>query len=114
MITRSVKFTHNKVVERTHPAPIPVNPALVWDYDIPAESTQSEAFRRWYLARVLTRGSADDLRTVKLRTIYEYFPDLNLPAKIRRFWQWYFNLPEVKARYEPADVLSSSNNSRNR
>ncbi len=37
---------------------IPVNPALVWDYEIPPEEEQTDAFRRWYLARVLTREAA--------------------------------------------------------
>ena len=106
MTTWPVKFRRNSI-------PIPVNPALVWDYEIPAEGEQTEAFRRWYLARVLTRGGADDLRAIRVQTIYDYFPDLNLPAEIRRFWQWYFNLPKVRARYELADTLSTSNHSRN-
>ena len=80
--------------------PIPVNPALVWDYEIPPEEEQTDAFRRRYLARVLTRGSSEYLRTIGLRTIYIYLPHLVLPAAIRRFWEWYFSLPEVKSRFE--------------
>jgi hypothetical protein len=79
--------------------PLPVNPNLVWDYDIPPEGQQSEAFRRWYIGRVLTRGRAEDVRAIGLRTIYIYLPQLVLPAEIRRFWEWYFSLPEVKKRY---------------
>ena len=79
--------------------PIPINPALVWDYDIPSGAEQSDAFRRWYIARVLSRGQAKDLKAVGLKTIYHYFPSLNLPAEIRRFWEWYFSLPEVRQRY---------------
>lgn len=78
---------------------IPINPDLVWDYDIPLDAEQSEAFRRWYIARVLSRGRAKDLKAVGLKTIYRYFPGLNLPPEIRRFWEWYFSLPEVRQRY---------------
>lgn len=79
--------------------PIPVNPDLVWDYDIPPAGEQSEAFRRWYIARVLSRGRAKDLKTIGFNMIYYYLPSLNLPVEIRKFWEWYFNLPEVRQRY---------------
>ena len=79
---------------------IKVNPNLVWDYEIPAENEQTEAFCKWYVARVLARGNAADLREIGFETIYKYFPNLNLPSKIRKFWAWYFDLPEVKARFE--------------
>ena len=82
-----------------NPKPIPINPALVWDYEIPPEEEQTEAFQKWYLARMLTRGNSADLRSIGFETIYVSLPSLNLPPAIRRFWEWYFNLPEVKARY---------------
>lgn len=92
--------------------PIPVNPALVWDYEIPSEENQTDGFRKWYLARVLTRGNSADLRAIGLETIYLSLPGLNLPTEVRRFWEWYFSLPEVKAHYEPADTLSTTNRHR--
>ena len=79
-------------------SPLPVNPDLVWDYDVPPESQQSEGFRRWYIGRVLTRGQAEDVRAIGLQTIHIYLPQLTLPMEIRRFWEWYFSLPEVKRR----------------
>ncbi|MCI0395682.1 MAG: hypothetical protein L0332_25080 [Chloroflexi bacterium] len=88
----------------------PINPNLVWDYDIPDDAAQNEAFRRWYLTRVLTRGSANDIRAIGLATIHAYLPVLNLPVDIRDFWEWYFNLPAVKARYghlNPSTAASS-------
>lgn len=42
--------------------PIPINEKPVWDYDIPADAQENEAFRRWFLARVLSRGGDADLR----------------------------------------------------
>ena len=91
--------------EQNHPKPIPINEKLVWDYDIPANAQQDEAFIRWYLQRVLTRGSAEDLRAAGLKTIHAYLPDLQLPLEIRSFWEWYFDLPEVKERYGTADAI---------
>jgi hypothetical protein len=92
----------------TQTKPIPVNPALVWDYEIPSTDEQTDAFRQWYLARVLTRGNSADLQAIGFETIYVSLPGLNLPPAIRRFWEWYFNLPEVKTRYESADSLSTT------
>jgi hypothetical protein len=76
-----------------------INPDLVWDYDIPPEAEQDEAFRRWYIARVLTRGRAEDLKAIGFDTIYKYLPSLTLPDEIRHFWEWYFSLPKVRQRY---------------
>lgn len=83
---------------------LPINPDLVWDYEIPDDGRQDEAFRRWYVARVLTRGRMEDVRDLGLGTIYSQLPHLVLPTKVRRFWEWYFSLPDVKARYGTADA----------
>jgi len=81
-----------------------INPDLVWDYEVPAEGTKNEAFRRWYIARVLTRGRMEDIRGLGLHTIRAYLPDLVLPAGIRRFWEWYLSLPDGRVRCGPADT----------
>jgi len=86
---------------------IPINEKLVWDYDIPTDAQENQAFLQWYLARVLTRGSSDDLREIGLSTIYAYLPDLNLPAEIREIGTWYFTQPEVKDRYGVTDPIST-------
>ena len=67
-----------------------INPNLIWDYDIPSQRLQTEAFRRWYVARVLMRGGVQDIRDVGLRTILHYLPLISVPARIRAFWKWYF------------------------
>ena len=82
---------------------LPVNPDLVWDYDIPDDAEQDEAFRRWYVARVLTRGRMQDIRALGLATIHAYLPHLTLPVRIQRFWKWYFDQTDVRARYGPVD-----------
>ena len=88
--------------------PIPINEKLVWDYDIPDDAQENEAFREWYVARVLSRGRDDDLRAIGFQTIYDYLPRLLLPRKIREFWEWYFGQPKVQARYGNLDSLSKT------
>ena len=104
----------SKIEKKFQEQPIPINAALVWDYDIPDQGEQTPGFRRWYLSRVLMRGSLEDLRTVGLDMIHSYLGELNLSSDIRRFWEWYFNLPEVKKRYEPADRVSDTDPKRDR
>ena len=79
---------------------VTVNASLIWDYEVPDAEHQDEAFRRWYIARVLTRGRSEDIRAVGLHTIYAYLARLVLPERIRRFWEWYFSLPDVRERLE--------------
>ena len=72
-----------------------VNRQLVWDY--PADVPEAdEDFRRWYVARVLTRGGIEDIRALGLETIRQYLPKIILSRRIRDFWEWYFNLREVR------------------
>jgi hypothetical protein len=86
---------------------VPIEADLVWDYDIPDAKHQDDAFRRWYIARVLTRGRSEDIRAIGLDTIHLYLRRLVLPAKIRRFWEWYFSLPDVRERYGNADSTTA-------
>ena len=87
--------------------PISINSQLVWDYDIPPLSKQSTAFKQWYITRVLTRGCTTDIKAIGVELIYYYFPVLNLPLEIYEFWQWYFNLPEIKAKYGYINPLTT-------
>jgi hypothetical protein len=84
-----------------------INHDLVWDYEIPEDRHQDEGFRRWYIARVLTRGRMEDIQALGLRTIYTYLPHLVLPDRIRRFWEWYLNLPDVRVRHGLADTTAA-------
>lgn len=54
--------------------PIPINEKLVWDYDIPNDAQENEAFREWYVTRVLSNGTAADIRGRLL-----YHPRLSAP-----------------------------------
>jgi len=96
------------VINASQEINIPINEKLVWDYDIPENAQQNEAFLRWYLARVLTRGSADDLRDTGIKMISVYLPDLSLPRDIRAFWEWYLDLPAVKKRYGITDAITEA------
>lgn len=66
---------------------------------------QSEAFRRWYIARVLARGRITDVEAIGLSIIYRYWPTLQLPAAVYQFWHWYLNLPEIKQHYGNLDPV---------
>jgi hypothetical protein len=69
---------------------VKANRHLIWDY--PADLREDdEDFRRWYVARVLTRGGIDDVRALGLETIREYLPKIVLPRRIREFWDWFFD-----------------------
>jgi hypothetical protein len=76
---------------------IPVNPKLMWDYSFSEEEFQTEAFFKWYLARVLNQGNRKDLRDISFSLIERYLPTLNISATTRRFWERYFK--EIRGRY---------------
>jgi hypothetical protein len=88
--------------------PIPINEKLIWDYDIPAGAQENEAFRRWYVTRVLSHGTADDIRAVGLATIHDYRPNIFLPKEIMDFWQWYFGQEHVRERYGDLDPVPAT------
>jgi len=67
-----------------------VNKSLIWDYDFTGRDYDTEAFRRFYVGRVLTRGNDADLRAIGLETVRRYLPDLDIPREKREFWEWYF------------------------
>jgi hypothetical protein len=89
--------------------PIIFNPKLIWDYDMPDDAQTNEAFREWYVGRVLTRGSDNDLRAVGFQMIHDHLPELVLPRQLREFWEWYFALPEVVAKYGHLDPVPKTN-----
>lgn len=89
--------------------PLPINEKLIWDYDIPPDAQENEAFREWYIGRVLVRGGDNDLRGIGFETIHTYLPRLILPERIREFWEWYFSLPEVEHRYGNLDPIPEAN-----
>lgn len=72
----------------------PINKKLIWDYNFEG-GYDDEEFQKWYIARVLSRGTAEDIRAVGFRTIKEYLPSLNLPEKIRKFWSWWFDYVHI-------------------
>jgi hypothetical protein len=97
-----------KTVVEIEDRKIPLNLALIWDYDIPENVQENEGFWLWYLQRVLSRGTAEDLRTIGLGTIVKNFSKLILPPDIHTFWEWYLNLEAVKQRYGNPDTTSNS------
>ena len=74
------------------------NPHLIWDYTFSEAEQKTDYFKRWYIARVLQRGGADDIQGIGLPTIQKHLPDLNLPAPIREFWNWVFEQRSLISR----------------
>lgn len=75
-----------------------INRNLIWDYDVPPPKRRDAYFKRWYIARVLTRGGPKDLRAIGKKAIRAYLPILDIPERIRRFWEWYFQNPHHDRR----------------
>lgn len=67
-----------------------VNKSLIWDYDFTEADYDTEAFRRFYVGRVLTRGSDADLKGIGPEAVRRYLPGLDIPREKREFWEWYF------------------------
>jgi len=80
-----------------------INSNLIWDYQFNPEDYETDAFKEWYIARVLRRGSMSDIREVGLENIYRYLPAITIPLQIREFWEWFFSLPDIKVKYEHID-----------
>jgi len=75
-----------------------VNRWLIWDYDFSEEILRSESFKKWYLARALSRGSAQDIREAGgTEAVRQCFPSLHLPLEIERLWSWYLEIPGPRA-----------------
>lgn len=81
-----------------------INKQLIWDYEFTEQEMKQDSFWVWYIARVLTRGGAADIRDIGLQNIHDFLPQTFLPQKIRSFWEWFFLLPESQARYGHFDA----------
>lgn len=73
---------------------IPVNENLIWDYDWEKEECKTERFFKWYLARILSYGTAKDLKHIDFEIIKKELKNLNIPKRIARFWFNYFGTKE--------------------
>ena len=80
-----------------------INSDLIWDYQFNAEDYETDAFKEWYIARVLRRGNISDIKEIGLENIYRYLPAITVPLQIREFWEWFFSLPDIKVKYEHID-----------
>jgi hypothetical protein len=62
---------------------------LVWDYDVPEEPERDAAFMALYVARVLERGTAEDVRSLGVEAIRRYLDVAPAPRKVIEFWRWW-------------------------
>lgn len=69
---------------------IPVNEKLIWDYDWSEQEYKTEKFFKWYLAQVLSNGTAEDLKNIDFTLIKKYLGNIiGIPRFVRSFWEWY-------------------------
>jgi hypothetical protein len=76
-----------------------VNKNLIWDYDWKEEQYDTEEFKCWYIARVLMRGSTQDVQNVGFGLVKEYLPKITVPKRIREYWEYVFSLPFIIQKY---------------
>uniref|UniRef100_A0A7C4TI24 Uncharacterized protein n=1 Tax=candidate division WOR-3 bacterium TaxID=2052148 RepID=A0A7C4TI24_UNCW3 len=88
---------------------IPVNENLIGDYDWSEEEYKTGKFFKWYLARVLSNGTAKDLKNIDFKIIKKYLKELNIPRRIARFWFHYFDIKE-EYKYGNIEQLAKKNN----
>ena len=84
-----------------------VNKHFLWGYDWKVEEYEREEFKRWYIARVLSRGLAEDVRGVGILLIKEYLPKISLPKSIRESWEFFFSRLWVIKKYGKLTALSA-------
>ncbi len=72
---------------------IPVNEKLLWDYDWSETDYKTDKFFKWYLARVLSNGTANDLRKTDFGLIKKYLNRLiGISRSTKCFWMWYLGM----------------------
>ncbi|MBM4166613.1 MAG: hypothetical protein FJ218_06825 [Ignavibacteria bacterium] len=76
-----------------------VNKNYLWDYDWKEEQYDTEEFKCWYIARVLSRGTMKDIRDIGIPLIREYLPQIHIPRRIREHWEFAFSRPFMIEKY---------------
>ena len=67
-----------------------VNENLIWDYEFSPSQRETDAFKCWYIGRVLMRGAVADIQDIGVETIRAFLPRIQLPLGIHEFWEWFF------------------------
>lgn len=50
--------------------------------------------RKWYIEEVLSHGRAEDIAELDWDEIKKLLPELNLPKRVRRLWEDFFEYSE--------------------
>lgn len=62
---------------------------IVWSTD--KEIDLDDPFqRKWYMEQVLSHGRAEDVAELDWDEIKRLLPELNVPARVRKLWEAYF------------------------
>lgn len=78
-------MTYDKVETETH---MKIKKEFIWDYSFTDADYETEAFKKWYISRVLVRGNKQDIQDIGHALIREYLPQITLPARLREYWEW--------------------------
>ncbi len=63
---------------------------LFWYLARPDEVDLSDpGTRAWYIAAILREGRAEDVQQLDLREVEDLLPQLRLPERVRRLWEWF-------------------------
>ncbi|MEW5806042.1 MAG: hypothetical protein AB1756_01615 [Acidobacteriota bacterium] len=46
--------------------------------------------RKWYIGEVLSKGRAEDIAELDWEEVKTLLPVLQLPERVRKFWEFYF------------------------
>ncbi|MBI5360760.1 MAG: hypothetical protein HZA48_09300 [Planctomycetes bacterium] len=63
---------------------------IVWSTDKEIDLADPRQ-RKWYIEQVLTHGRAEDVAELDWDEIEKLLPELNLPERVVRLWEHYFN-----------------------
>lgn len=70
---------------------ITLNRNLIWDYSLDEKDLKDEKILIFYIGRVLSHGTTDDVKQIPLPVIKKYLKRLSLPKSVFKFWQWYLS-----------------------
>ncbi|MBW3002150.1 hypothetical protein KY338_03260 [Candidatus Woesearchaeota archaeon] len=85
-----------------------INPYLTQDCNITEADLEREDVRICYIARVLTKGTWQDIQDIGLDSIEKYLPIVTIPQDRRDFWEWYFNKGEHSDNKTPEETHCNS------
>ncbi|MBI3272548.1 MAG: hypothetical protein HYZ53_26400 [Planctomycetes bacterium] len=70
--------------------PLPTAPYIIWSCDPSKLDAEDPWTRRWWIGEVLVHGRWEDVRRLDWGEVRCLLPELRLPPRVRRLWEYYF------------------------